>query len=69
MAGDENLKVRIRAFSKEIAYCPSLDANRIIDRAFTAVGDCNSGSKRGFKHLTPDVIVGSPAATKTPGSS
>jgi len=47
-------KVKIQAFSKEIAYCPLLDSHVILDRAFTAVGDCNSGSTRGFKHLKPD---------------
>ena len=47
-------KVKIRAFSQEIAYCPQLDATKITDRAFTAVGSCASGSKRGFRHLTPD---------------
>lgn len=55
MQGMKNLfKAKICAFTKEIAYCPSLDAKRIIDRAFTAIGDCNSGSTRGFKHLVPD---------------
>jgi hypothetical protein len=47
-------KVKIRAFSQAIAYCPLLDANKIIDRAFTAVGSCSGGSKRGFHHLAPD---------------
>jgi hypothetical protein len=50
-------KATIQAFSKEIAYCPTLNANVILDRAFTAVGDCNSGSTRGFKHLKPDKTV------------
>jgi hypothetical protein len=62
-------KTRIRAFSKEIAYCPSLGTTHIIDRAFTAVGDCNSGSTRGYKHLTPDVTVGSSVSPKKPGTS
>lgn len=47
-------KVKIRAFSQEIAYCPQLDATHIADRAFTAVGSCASGSQRGFRHLSPD---------------
>ena len=45
----------IHAFTEEIAYCPTIDDTHILDRAFTAVKDCNSGSTRGFKHLQPDV--------------
>lgn len=47
-------KVKIRAYSQEIGYCPRLDSTKITDRAFTTVGSCASGSKRGYKHLTPD---------------
>ncbi len=50
--------VRVRAFRDEIAYCPQINASRIIDRAFTAIGNCNAGSSRGFKHLKPDITVG-----------
>ncbi|OAN59909.1 hypothetical protein [Sphingomonas sp. TDK1] len=56
-------KVKICAFTKEIAYCPSLDATHIVDRAFTAIENCNNGSTRGYKHLVPDRIVGSGAAS------
>lgn len=55
MKGMEALfKVKIQAFSDEIAYCPLLNDTQIIDRAFTAVKECNNGSRRGFKHLKPD---------------
>ena len=47
-------KVKIRAYSQEIAFCPQLDATKITDRAFTAVGSCTSSPKRGFRHLTFD---------------
>lgn len=47
-------KAKIRGFTKEIAYCPSLDATHNKDRAFTVIGDCNSGSTRGFMHLVSD---------------
>jgi len=50
-------KTKIQAFSKEIAYCPSLDATHIIDRAFTAIEKCDNGSTRGYKHLVPDRTV------------
>lgn len=56
-------KVKICAFTKEIAYCPSLDATHIIDRAFTAIGNCDNGSARGYKHLVPDRIVSGGAAS------
>ncbi|NHZ91103.1 hypothetical protein F2P45_19070 [Massilia sp. CCM 8733] len=51
-------KVTIRAYSKEIAYCPTLDATHIIDRALTTTTNCNDGSaQRGYKHLKPDRSV------------
>lgn len=51
-------KVTIRAYNKEIAYCPTLDATHIIDRAFTTTTNCNDGSaQRGYKHLKPDKSV------------
>lgn len=50
-------KIKIQAFTKEIAYCPSLDATHIIDRSFTAIENCVSGSTRGYKHLVPDRTV------------
>lgn len=63
------LKVKIKGFKKEIAYCPSINATQILDRSFTAVGDCNSGSTRGFKHLVPDIVVGATATPGKPGAS
>lgn len=55
MAGFKKLfKIKIKAFSEEIAYCPSLDAVKIVDRSFTSIKDCKNGFARGFHHLTPD---------------
>lgn len=51
-------KVTIRAYRKEIAYCPSLDATHIIDRSLTTTSNCDDGSaQRGYKHLKPDRSV------------
>lgn len=50
-------KVKIRAFSEAIAYCPTLNQTVILDRTQTAIKDCNSGSTSGFKHLKPDKLV------------
>jgi hypothetical protein len=63
------LKVKIKGYKKEIAYCPSIDATHILDRAFTAIGDCNLGSTRGFKHLVPDIVVNAAATPSKPGAS
>jgi hypothetical protein len=49
-------KVKIQAFSEEIAFCPSLNNTVILDRTLTAIKDCNSGSTSGFKHLRPDKV-------------
>lgn len=47
--------VTIRAYSTKIAYCPTLDASRIIDRSLTTTTNCDDGSaQRGYKHLKPD---------------
>lgn len=51
-------KVTIRAYRKEIAYCPSLDATHIIDRSLTTTSNCDDGSaQRGYRHLKPDRSV------------
>ena len=47
-------KVKIRAFSDVIAYCPQLNDTQILDRSFTAVRSCDGGSQKGFHHLMPD---------------
>lgn len=50
-------QVKILGYSQAIAYCPSLNDHKIIDRSLTALGNCNSGGTRGFKHLTPDITA------------